>query len=76
MAHNRYPHHVYLPYQLSRRHWDATALSRTQHLASLLSGRAVGELPELVQALDDATYPLHRWGTLLEIVTADVLVHL
>jgi hypothetical protein len=82
---------VYLPYTMSRHHWQrhtssssssssqhltsATAISRAQHLSSLLSGPRLGALPEFVAALDELTYPVQRlnawkavWGPLVNSV--------
>jgi hypothetical protein len=78
---------VYLPFKLSQHHWQrhtssssqhqtaASAISRAEHLSSLLSGPRLGALPEFVAALDELTYPVQRlnswkavWGPLVNNV--------
>jgi hypothetical protein len=54
---------------------SATAISRAEHLSSLLSGPRLGALPEFVAALDELTYPVQRlnawkavWGPVVNSV--------
>ncbi|KAF8072467.1 hypothetical protein HT031_000126 [Scenedesmus sp. PABB004] len=70
----RFPQRLYLPFTMSREHWQrhaaapdpaaaaaaAAALARAAQLEALLRGPALGELPDLVAALDELTLPKQR----------------